>query len=230
MTFPQAFLTLCGYYPSRSYRANSYVASRSGRGPLYRCAEICAAVRQLGHGPSATKRPPRNAAPVLPSSTVELFVLRHAIAEDAARGQPDAERALTDEGRRKLDQILARAREAGVKPDVILTSHYLRARQTAEAAAAGLGGSSPVAASSNLLPFSSVFDLWEELREHQSTAQAMVVGHNPQLSEFLALLLGAQPERTPLKKAALACVQIDAMGPQPGGRLVWLLTAKSAGA
>ena len=70
---------------------------------------------------------------------MEIFVLRHAIAEDPAPGQSDSDRRLTPQGKKKLRKILARARDAAVEPQMILTSPYLRAAATAEIAQQELG-------------------------------------------------------------------------------------------
>ena len=48
---------------------------------------------------------------------MEIYVLRHGIAEEAKAGMPDAERALTDIGREKLRAVLEQARHGGLKPD-----------------------------------------------------------------------------------------------------------------
>src|SRR5260370_41637062 len=66
---------------------------------------------------------------------VEIYVLRHGIAEDGEAGQPDAERALTPDGKKKLRSALKVAKAAGVSPSLILTSPYKRAVQTGQAAA-----------------------------------------------------------------------------------------------
>ena len=63
---------------------------------------------------------------------MQIYLLRHGIAEDASPGQADADRALTPEGIKRLREILKRARTASVAPTVIVTSPYVRARQTAE--------------------------------------------------------------------------------------------------
>ena len=54
--------------------------------------------------------------------------------EDARPGQADADRALTREGKQKLRALLRRLARGGVRPALILTSPYLRARQSAEIA------------------------------------------------------------------------------------------------
>ncbi len=66
---------------------------------------------------------------------MEVYILRHGIAEKTRAGGSDAERALTQEGRQKLRQVLRLARSAEVNPSLILTSPLVRAVQTAEVAA-----------------------------------------------------------------------------------------------
>ena len=58
---------------------------------------------------------------------MEIYVLRHGIAEEPKAGAPDSARALTDTGRERLRAVLEHAHEAGVKPSLILTSPYRRA-------------------------------------------------------------------------------------------------------
>ena len=95
---------------------------------------------------------------------MRLFVLRHAIAEDAEPGQADSERRLTDPGREKLQRVLRRARQAGLEPAAVFSSPYVRARQTAEIAVAELEHPSPIVTTDNLTPFGDLVELWSELR------------------------------------------------------------------
>ncbi len=159
---------------------------------------------------------------------MQLFVLRHAIAEDAAPGQPDSERRLTDPGRAKLRKVLRRAREAGLAPDVVVSSPYVRARQTAEIAVDELQFASPISTSDNLTPHANLFELWNELRT-LSAAQVLIIGHNPLFGELVAWLIGAPGYGVEMKKAGLACLEVHGTGPQPRATLTWLLTPKSAG-
>ena len=159
---------------------------------------------------------------------MKLFVLRHAIAEDRADGA-DSQRALTDEGRRKLSKVLLQARRAGLSPDCILTSPYVRARQTAEAAAEAVEFEGPLLVTDKLVPFSNPLDLWEELRAYREAEQVLIVGHDPQLTELVCMLAGAPGGAIPMKKAAMACFHLPGVGPRPQGTLSWLLTARLAG-
>ena len=63
---------------------------------------------------------------------MQIYLLRHGIAEEGKPGGRDADRALTAEGGVKLKSVLKRARAINVEPTIILTSPFLRARQTAE--------------------------------------------------------------------------------------------------
>ena len=56
---------------------------------------------------------------------MELYLLRHGIAEDHATS--DADRALTDEGREKVHRVMKRAAASGVSPSLIISSPYKRA-------------------------------------------------------------------------------------------------------
>ena len=68
---------------------------------------------------------------------MNLYILRHGIAVD--HGTPgfsnDADRPLTPEGERKLQRIAKAMQALDLGLDLILTSPYLRARQTAEGVA-----------------------------------------------------------------------------------------------
>ena len=62
---------------------------------------------------------------------MEIYILRHGLAADAHGGMRDADRPLTPEGAKKLQPVLRRARAIDVRPQVILTSPYRRAREWA---------------------------------------------------------------------------------------------------
>ena len=82
---------------------------------------------------------------------MNLYILRHGVATDPAAHEfaKDADRPLTPEGKRKLRQVAEAMEALELSFDLILSSPYLRARQTAEVIAAALrsarGWSSPTA-------------------------------------------------------------------------------------
>lgn len=159
---------------------------------------------------------------------MDVFVLRHAIAEDAGPGQSDSERRLTDEGRDRLRLVVRKAIRAGMDPGVVLTSPYVRARQTAEILLEELGRPCDLVTTANLTPNADVARLWQELREYSRLSPIMVVGHNPQLSELVSVLIGSPRYAVEMKKAAIAYVKDAGNGPRPLGQLVWMLTPKLA--
>jgi len=159
---------------------------------------------------------------------MELYILRHGIAEKTRAGGSDAERALTREGRQKLRQVLRLARSAEVNPSLILTSPLVRAVQTAEVAAEIFPYQHEVVRTDALLPTASPQEVWQELRSHKQEPELLLVGHEPLLSQAVSHLLGAPGLRVELKKAGLVRLSIDRFGSQPCGVLKWLLTPKVA--
>ena len=157
---------------------------------------------------------------------MEIYILRHGVAEEAARGMRDADRALTSEGASKLQYVLRRARAADVAPSLILTSPYRRARETAEIAARFLRGESSLVETDALVPNSSPEAVWEEIRTHKSETQLMIVGHEPLFSSVYSYLLGAPPVQIDVKKGSLGRIDLERFTGQPRGVLRWLLYPK----
>lgn len=161
---------------------------------------------------------------------MEIYVFRHGIAEDPKPGQDDAARKLTPEGKQKLERILAVARSAGVRPDVVLSSPYRRARETAQMARAILQLDDPIVETETLTPMQPPEMAWQEIRGFKQARQLMLAGHEPHLGLLVSYLIGAQAGAIEMKKGAIARVDVASLGPRPRGALVWLLTAKLAGA
>lgn len=160
---------------------------------------------------------------------MRLFLLRHGIAENGRPGAPDSERALTGEGRKKLRDVLAVAKAAGVAPDLIVTSPYKRALQTAEVAAEVLKYPGELVRSEVLIPDSTPADVWSEVRAYKEFGAVMLVSHEPLLGCLFSYLLRSNIPLVDFKKGALARIDMEGLGPQPRGILRWLLPPKLAG-
>jgi phosphohistidine phosphatase len=160
---------------------------------------------------------------------MEIYLLRHGIAENGRPGMKDSDRALTEEGKEKLKRVLARARRAGVKPSVILSSPYRRAIQTAEIAADSLDYKGKILQTPALVPDASPHQVWEEIRARPDESALLVASHEPLMSATVALLLASPALVVDMKKAGLARVDCDRFGPEPSGVLKWLLTPATAG-
>jgi phosphohistidine phosphatase len=159
---------------------------------------------------------------------MQIYILRHGIAEDEASSGQDADRELTSEGRKKLREVLRVAERANVSPSLIVTSPLVRAVQTAEVAVEVLGYREVLVRTEALTPSSSPEAVWEEIRNHRGVQQLMLVGHEPLLSQLVAYLLGAPSLAVEMKKAGLARIDMEGFSSQPRGVLKWLLVPKLA--
>jgi phosphohistidine phosphatase len=159
---------------------------------------------------------------------MEIYILRHGIAEEGKPGR-DADRALTAEGATKLKSVLRRARAINVEPTIILTSPYLRARQTAEIAAETLRVKSALVETRSLVPESSPEAVWDEIRTVQAETQILIAGHQPLLSLVYAYLLGAPSVQIDVKKGSLGRVDVNRFSGPPRGALRWLIHPKLTG-
>ena len=159
---------------------------------------------------------------------MEIYILRHGIAEDAPAGQPDSERALTSDGRKKLRNVLRVAASAGVAPSLIMSSPYKRALQTAQLAAEILEYQGDLLRTKALEPDSSPKAVWDEIRVHKDEARILLVGHEPLFSRLMAYLLGSPDLQVDFKKGAIACIELDHFPAEPHGVLRWMMTPKLA--
>lgn len=160
---------------------------------------------------------------------MEVYLFRHGIAEDAAAGHGDADRALTGEGRKKVAEVAKAARRAGADPSLIVSSPYVRALETARIAVEEFGYKGDLVATDVLVPHGFPEKVWSELREYRGEQAVLLAGHEPLLSRLLGYLLGAPALRVEMKKAAMLRLDLDSFGPVPRGTLKWMITPKVAG-
>lgn len=159
---------------------------------------------------------------------IEVYLQRHGIAEEIGHGGKDSARALTTEGKHRLRIILRRARKSGVHPELILTSPYKRAVETAELAAQVLDCPDAVQQTRALAPESSPEAVWTEIRAHKHAGRMLLSGHEPLLSQTAAYLLDAPGLRLDFKKGAIVRIDFETAGAAPRGVLKWMLTPSTA--
>jgi phosphohistidine phosphatase len=157
---------------------------------------------------------------------MEIYLLRHGIAEERPATGQDADRRLTDEGRAKLRRVLERAHAAGVQPSLILTSPLRRALESAEIAARELGYEGKLQRTDALTPNSSPQQVWEEIRAHKDEPAILLSGHEPLFSAVVAYLLGSTRAMVHFRKGALVRIDVAGFGAAPAGILEWMLTPK----
>ncbi len=160
---------------------------------------------------------------------MQVYLLRHGIAENGKPGSADSSRALVPEGKKKLKEVLGVAKSAGTKPTLVLTSPFRRAMETAEIAVAVLGlKPEDLVQTQALVPTGDVSAAWDEIRVYKDEASLLLVGHEPLFGRLFAYLLGEPDLLVDFKKGALARIDIDAFGPQPKGVLRWFIPPKLA--
>jgi phosphohistidine phosphatase len=159
---------------------------------------------------------------------MNLYIIRHAIAVDEATSdyESDSERPLTDKGRKKMRQIAKALRNLGVEFDLILSSPYVRACETAEILADLFKMKDKVVFSDNLIPLGNPQLLIGEINEKPAMDSLAIVGHEPHLSALIGLLTaeGSKLEIT-LKKGGVCYLSADDLHHQDHrATLEWLLT------
>jgi len=158
---------------------------------------------------------------------MRLLVVRHAIAEDreafAQTGQPDSERPLTERGIRRMRLGAKGLRRIIDSIDLLATSPYTRAVQTA-GAIEEYYTDLPVVVIEELVPDRPFSELIEWLQNQADADTIALVGHEPHLSTFVSFLLSNATESfIELKKGGVCLLEFDAQVAPGAGRLRWLL-------
>jgi phosphohistidine phosphatase len=150
----------------------------------------------------------------------ELYLLRHAHAGDpGAWDGPDDRRPLSDKGQRQAERLGRFLVAVGFRPDDIITSPKVRAAQTAEIVAGQL--EMKVATDERLGGQLGMAELEGVIHDAGDPERVMVVGHDPDFSDLLALLCGASA--VPMRKGALARVDLRRPVEVGSGTLRWLV-------
>ena len=169
----------------------------------------------------------------------QLLLLRHGIAEERRDDRPDGLRSLTPAGQRRTTAVLERAVALGLQAERLITSPLVRARQTAEIAlATGLAPTLELATALepgvDPLPSLGAWLLPVPPPLQARGPRLVLVGHEPDLGDLAARLIGAPAGSIGLRKAGLALLELPpsawdpAQLPAPGRwRLRLLLTPKA---
>lgn len=158
---------------------------------------------------------------------MNLYIVRHAIA--VQRGTPgyddDSQRPLTDAGIKKMQKIAKGLHQLGIDFDVILSSPYVRARDTAKILAKEFKFVDELAFTDNLVPPGNFDQLIDEIIEKYNVDSLAVVGHEPVLSEFISYLsTGGTGLALTMKKGGVCCLTTGDLAREHLATIVWLLT------
>jgi phosphohistidine phosphatase len=169
-------------------------------------------------------------AKVAPRQPQTLFVLRHGIA--VTRGNAayplDSDRPLTSKGLKRMRRIANGMQRLHVGFDVILSSPYRRALETAFVVAREYEFGQAVHTNPALRPEVLPEEVNRSLLEKYSACRRiLLVGHEPQLSALISTLTsGSAGARPLLKKGGLCKLQVDKLQLGRCATLLWLLTPR----
>lgn len=162
------------------------------------------------------------------AATIELYLVRHAIAAERGPKYPDDRvRPLTPAGSRKFAASVPGLQQLDVAIDFVLTSPLVRARETAMLLASGLKPKPPVAEIDALAPGGRPQAITEAIKAHAKKYRRLaLVGHEPDLGELAARLLGARGS-VEFKKGGVCLIETDGATPAGPGTLRWMLTPRA---
>lgn len=155
---------------------------------------------------------------------MNLILLRHGKAEDC-HPEGDQERALVEKGREQASRAARLLSAADRLPSIVLTSPYVRARQTAEQFCANAGMPGPVIQSwlgCGMSPETAL----RELVGFIEFPRVMIVGHEPDFSILASHLVGHPAAALQVKKGTLVGIRFDP--PSSRGLLRFLIPPKLA--
>ncbi|HUE86568.1 MAG TPA: phosphohistidine phosphatase SixA [Vicinamibacterales bacterium] len=162
------------------------------------------------------------------AATIELFLVRHAIAAERGPNYPDdRERPLTDEGITRFKTAVEGLKSLDVKIELVLTSPLVRASHTAELLAASIGGKPRIEPLEALAPGGRLTQVLDAVAKFAKRARHIaLVGHEPDLGELAARLLRARGT-IEFKKGAVCCLELDGAMPAGPGTLRWLIPPRA---
>jgi phosphohistidine phosphatase len=156
----------------------------------------------------------------------ELYLIRHGVAEERGDAWPDdSKRPLTEEGTSRMRKAARGLSRLGIAFDIVLTSPLVRARQTAEIVAGGLAPRPSLVNIESLAPDAGYAALMADLEKHARKPRIALVGHEPDIGELAARLVGSR-RAIEFKKGAICRIDLDEIPPSGPGQLRWFVTPK----
>ncbi|MBN8537212.1 MAG: phosphohistidine phosphatase SixA [Deltaproteobacteria bacterium] len=163
-----------------------------------------------------------------------LYIVRHAIAEDrdlfAKKNPEDSLRPLTMKGKKRMRKIIQGIKRELAEIELIVTSPFLRAKQTANLISEMIG-KIQIVESAELVPQAPPQAIIKWLKmEGIKHKKILIVGHEPHLSSLASLLLSGKSEGRfiEFKKSSIALIETGNFSELTPSRasLLWLLSPK----
>lgn len=156
----------------------------------------------------------------------ELYLVRHGVAAERGEDWPDdTKRPLTTTGVSRFREVVKGLVWFEVGIDEIYASPLVRARQTADLLSAGLSDWPSVRTLDELAPGHEPASVLTELAKRVKRRRVALVGHEPDLGQLAAVLLGAQ-RALEFRKGGVCRIDVDRLGSSAMGSLIWFLPPK----
>ena len=157
----------------------------------------------------------------------ELFLVRHAIAAERGDEWPDdSKRPLTERGISRFREGAEGLSTLDVHIDEIFTSPLVRAKQTADVLAAVLDPRPSVKLLNELAPGHSPAAVMTQLAKAARRRRIALVGHEPDLGELAAFLIGSK-RALPFRKGAVCRIDVQGLTSKRAGSLIWFVPPKA---
>lgn len=155
-----------------------------------------------------------------------LYLMRHGIAEDTPPSGGDPERRLTERGTLRTARTAKALARMGLTFDRIITSPYVRARQTAEIVARVTEHAQEIIPDRRVTPFGTYEDICDLIAENHDAATLLVTGHEPSMSTFISGLTAGGRLSIDVKKASVTAIELRHTRTPATGTLLWSVTPK----
>jgi phosphohistidine phosphatase len=156
-------------------------------------------------------------------ATLELYLIRHGVAAERGPEYPDdSKRPLTSSGISKLKKEAKALAALEVDFDLIISSPLARTKQTAEVFAQILPSRPSITYSDALAPAGTPAAVFQELAKHMKKARIALVGHEPNIGELAARLIGSRTA-IEFKKGAICQIDFEVFPPKGSGIMRWFM-------
>lgn len=160
---------------------------------------------------------------------MRIYLIRHSNAVDPGTPgyEDDSQRPLTEKGRDKMNKIASALKKMHVKPDLIVSSPYVRARQTAEILAKVMKYKRNICFSDTLVPMGNSEEIIGEINEKYDVGELVLVSHEPFISNLIGTLVAGNPDiAINMKNGGICCLSADDLHMERTAVLEWLLPPK----
>ena len=160
---------------------------------------------------------------------MKIYLMRHGIARelDNADSAIDSQRPLTANGRNNIGSIARALKKMDVKPNLILSSPYVRAQQTAAILAKEFGLQQHLILSDLLVPDGNAEAILRAIVENYIVDELLIVSHLPCLGSLASYLASGDLDLAiNLRKGGVCCLLAGDLRIEPFAAIEWLLTPK----